>query len=178
MRTFIVLSRTTAVGASALLVSGCALFSPAATTEDTAPTSTPTAEESHHSDDGHDHDEFYEGIPDVTWSPSTDAEVEAIASEAMGLFARPDVPERRWYTDLLPHLSEEYAEDVQYIDPANVRVTEILSGPVLIREKDNPLTVTAKFTTNAGPWTVLLHRIGQNDPWLVEAIQPTDSPTT
>lgn len=173
MRTILVLSRTAAVVASAALVSGCAVFSPTATTEDAA---TPIDEQSHHTDDGHVnvHDEFYEGIPDVTWSPSTDAEVEAVASEVMELFARPDVPERRWYTDLLPHLSAEYAGDAQYIDPGKVRVTEILSGPVLVREKGNPLTVSADFSTDAGPWSVLLHRVGPDDPWLVEAIQPSD----
>lgn len=174
MRISIVFTRTATVGLSALLVSGCALFTPASSTEDDASSSAPTSQETHHSEDGHAHDEFYEGVPDVTWSPSTDAEVEAVAVEVMDLFARPDVPERRWYTDLLPHLSEEYAEDAQYIDPANVRVNDVLPGPALVRERDNPLTVTAEFSTNAGPWSVLLHRVGQDDPWLVEAIQPTD----
>lgn len=174
MRTSILLSRTAVLAANALLVSGCAAFSPAASTEEAASTATPIDEQSQHTDDGHVHDEFYEGIPDVTWSPSTDAEVKAIASEVMNLFARPEAPERRWYTELLPHLSAEYAEDAQYIDPANVRVTKILSGPVLVREKGNPLTVSADFSTDAGPWSVLLHRVGQDDPWLVEAIQPSD----
>lgn len=174
MQTSMVFSRTAAMGLSVLLISGCALFTPTSGTDETSSSSAPTSEESQHSEDGHAHDEFYEGVPDVTWSPSTNAEVEAVAVEVMGLFARSDVPERRWYTDLLPHLSEEYAEDAQYIDPANVRVNKILSGPVLVRERDNPLTVTAEFSTNAGPWSVLLHRVGQDDPWLVEAIQPTD----
>ncbi len=165
--------RTGAVmGLSALLLSSCGLFPPAAGTEE----GTPPPAESHHSEDDHPHDEFYEGIPDVTWAPETDTEVEAIATEVIGLFARPEVPERRWYTDLLPHLSAEYAEDAQYIDPANVRVNDVVSGPALVREKGNPLTVTAEFSTNAGPWSVLLHRVGQDDPWLVEAIEPTNEP--
>lgn len=174
MPTRAVLMQAATVGLGALMLSGCGLFTSAPSSDDAVPSETQSPEESHQSGDGHSHDEFYEGIPDVTWSPSTDAEVEAIASEVMNLFARPDVPERRWFTDLLPHLSEEYAEDAQYIDPANIRVAQVLSGPVLVREKNNPLTVSADFVTDTGPWSVLLHRVGQEDPWLVEAIQPTD----
>ncbi|TYC96600.1 hypothetical protein FQ377_13820 [Arthrobacter echini] len=121
--------------------------------------------------------EFYEGVPEVTWEPGTDADVEGIATEVMGLFARPGAPERRWYTDLLPYLSEDYAEAAGYIDPANVRISSIVSGPVLVREQNNPLTVSAQFSTDAGPWTVLLHRVGQDEPWLVEAIEPTTTST-
>ena len=161
---------STGFGLGALLLSGCAHVLPAPVSGEVP--SVPA--ESHHSEDGHSHEEFYEGIPEVTWAPETDREVTTVATEVIELFARPHVPERRWFTDLLPYLSDQYAERAQYIDPANVRVTEVLSGPALVREKDNPLTVTADFSTDAGPWSVLLHRVGQNDPWLVEAIQPSD----
>lgn len=157
------------LAAVALLVSGCSLVS------DTTPISdapAPSTEAPGEHEEGSAHDEFYEGIPSVTWDAGTDNEVEAVAVEVMGLFARPNEPERRWYTDLLPHLSAEYAEAAQYIDPARVRVSEVRAGPVLSREKDNPLTVTAQFDTDAGPWNVLLHRVGQDEPWLVEAIEP------
>lgn len=163
---------------SVLLLTGCSLFASTDSADventDTGPAA---SEETHHHGDGHVHDEFYEGIPDVTWSSQTDAEVTKVATEVINLFARPGVPERRWYSDLVPYLSEDYAEDAQYIDPANVRVTDVLSGPDLVREQGNPLTVAAEFSTDAGPWSILLHRVGQDDPWLVEAIQPTDSLT-
>lgn len=158
------------LGLGALLLGGCAHVPPAPVSGEA--TSIPA--KSHASEDSHSSEEFYEAIPEVTWTPETDREVKAVATKVIELFARPDVPERRWFTDLLPYLSDQYAEHAQYIDPANVRVTEVLSDPALIREKDNPLTVTADFSTDAGPWSVLLHRVGQSDPWLVEAIQPSD----
>ena len=169
------------LGLTAVLLAGCAVFAPTASTEDTtqapstAPEPTASVQETHHADDGHGHDEFYEGIPDVSWAPETDEEVEGIATTVMGLFARPDMPEREWYTDLFPYLAEDYAVDAQYIDPARIRVSSVDSEPTLVREQGNPLTVTAEFATDAGPWVVQLHRIGQEDPWLVTAIAPKDT---
>ena len=107
-------------------------------------------------------------------SPSQqDANLEATASEAMTLFARPYMPERRWFTDLLPHLSAEYAEEASYIDPARIPVSKILSGPDVRRDEHNPQVATADFETNDGTWQVVLHQDVPDGQWLVGSIAPT-----
>jgi hypothetical protein len=123
-------------------------------------------------DPGHDEDH---GVPVVTWGPSTDAEVKTLAGDLMGKFARPDVTARAWFNALQPHMSADYQESAQYIDPGRLPVTKILSGPVLVREKENPMSVTAEFSTNNGPWVLSLHRAGQEEPWLITRIAPKDS---
>jgi len=115
------------------------------------------------------------GVPVVTWGASTDAEVKTLAGDLMGKFARTDVTARAWFDALQPHMSADYQESAQYIDPGRIPVTKILSGPVLVREKENPMSVTAEFSTNNGTWVLSLHRAGQEEPWLITRIAPKDS---
>lgn len=165
-----------AVLAGTLLLAGCGGQPVANTSAAPASTSGETSgADDHSSGDGHDHgaDEHY-GIPEVTWDTAAEKGVQDTAAKAMGLFARPDVPETTWFADLAPHLAPEYAEDAKYIDPARVPIRKITDGPSISREADNPLTVTATFSTDAGRWRMLLHRSGLQQPWLVTAISPQD----
>ncbi|MFE4080410.1 hypothetical protein [Paenarthrobacter sp. YIM B13468] len=167
----------TAVLAAALSLSACAGNAATEPVAGSTPTVTTgqAGEESHHADDGHGHsaDEHY-GIPVVTWDAAAEKSVKDTAAKVMALFARPDVPETTWFADLAPHLAPEYAEDAKYIDPARVPVRKITDGPAISRDAGNPMTVTATFSTNAGRWTMLLHRSGQQQPWLVTAISPQE----
>ncbi|MFJ6378016.1 hypothetical protein ACIQH9_20140 [Pseudarthrobacter oxydans] len=122
----------------------------------------------------HDHDEDH-GVPVVTWGPSTDTEVKALAADLMLKFARPEVTERAWFDALQPHMSADYQESAQYIDPGRIPVREIHSPPVLVREQGNPMSVMAEFPTNDGLWVMSLHRSGQDEPWLITNIAPKDS---
>jgi hypothetical protein len=135
--------------------------------------------EGHSTDDGHAHgaEEHY-GVPAVTWDAAAETAVKDTAGKVMGLFARPDVPEAAWFSDLSPYLLAEYAEDARYIDPARVPVRKVPDGPAITREAGNPLTVTASFSTDAGRWQMILHRSGQEEPWLVTAISPQDPAET
>ncbi|MFJ4286932.1 hypothetical protein ACIPY0_14935 [Paenarthrobacter nicotinovorans] len=170
------LARTAAL-AAALSLSACA--GTAATDPATEPTPTlntgQAGQDSHHAEAGHDHgaDEHY-GIPEVTWDAAAEKSVKDTAAKVMGLFARPDVPESTWFADLAPHLAPEYAEDAKYIDPARVPVRKITDGPAISRDAGNPMTATATFDTDAGRWRMLLHRSGQQQPWLVTAISPQE----
>lgn len=154
------------LAAVAVALTGCA--APASnTTPQPAETSSASAEL-------HEHDEDH-GVPAVTWDVSTEAEVKALATDLMGKFARPDVTERAWFDALQPHMSADYQESAQYIDPGRIPVTKILSGPILVREKGNPMSVTAEFSTNNDTWVLSLHRSGQEEPWLITRIAPKDS---
>ncbi|MDD1478474.1 MULTISPECIES: hypothetical protein [Micrococcaceae] len=123
-------------------------------------------------DPGHSEDH---GVPAVTWDAATEEKVKALAADLMGKFARPDLTDRAWFNALQPHMSADYQESAQYIDPGRIPVRQIVSGPVLVREKGNPMSVTAEFTTNNGPWVLSLHRTGQDEPWLITNIAPKDS---
>lgn len=152
--------------AAALALTGCAPQVSSTAPEPAASSNAP--------DETHEHDEDH-GVPAVTWDASTEAEVKALAAELMGKFGRPDVTERAWFDALQPHMSADYQESAQYIDPGRIPVTKILSDPVLVREKGNPMSVTAEFSTNNGTWVLSLHRSGQEEPWLITRIAPKDS---
>ncbi|MDJ0322116.1 hypothetical protein [Pseudarthrobacter sp. PS3-L1] len=156
-------TRTTlaAVLFSAVVLAGCS--SPTTPTGDVeAVQSAPAVQES------------YPRIPDVTWDADAERELEDTATKAMELFARPGTDERTWFTELSPLLSPEYKTEAQFIDPARITVSELKADPVMNREAQNPLTATAAFQTNDGPWLVSIHRIGQNDPWLITSISPSN----
>ena len=165
----------TAALAAALSLSACAGTAGTEPPADSVPTvaTGQAGQESLHVDDGHGADEHY-GVPEVTWDAASEKAVKDTAAKVMGLFARPDVPETTWFADLAPHLAPEYVEDAKYIDPARVPIRKVTDGPAISRDAGNPLTVTATFSTDAGRWTMLLHRSGQQQPWLVTAISPQD----
>lgn len=164
----------TAALAAALSLCACAGGSQNGPAAESAPTVS-IGQESHSADDGHDHgaDEHY-GVPEVTWDAAAERAVKDTASKVMVLFARPNVPEAAWFSDLVPYLAPEYAADAKYIDPARVPIRKVTDGPAISREAGNPLTVTATFSTDAGRWRMLLHRSGQQQPWLVAAISPQE----
>ncbi|WP_431230749.1 hypothetical protein [Paenarthrobacter nicotinovorans] len=162
----------TAALVAALSVSACASTAGTDPATESTPTLT-TGQAGQDAEAGHDHgaEEHY-GIPEVTWDAAAEKSVKDTAAKVMGLFARPDVPEATWFADLAPHLAPEYAEDAKYIDPARVPIRKITDGPAISRDAGNPMTVTATFATDAGRWRMLLHRSGQQQPWLVTAISP------
>ncbi|MFJ4027602.1 hypothetical protein ACIPWF_10435 [Paenarthrobacter sp. NPDC089989] len=168
----------TAALAAALSLSACAGTTGTEPATDPTPTVTTgqagqDGQDGHHAEAGHGADEHY-GILEVTWDAAAEKSVKDTAAKVMALFARPDVPESTWFADLAPHLAPEYAEDAKYIDPARVPIREITDGPAISRDAGNPMTVTATFATDAGRWRVLLHRSGQQQPWLVTAISPQE----
>ncbi|MGP5397680.1 hypothetical protein [Arthrobacter rhombi] len=97
-----------------------------------------------------------------------------VAIKAMALFARPDEPERRWFSELRPYLEEEYAVEAEYIDPVRIPFDKIISGPVMGGDSDNPQVATAGFKTDAGPWYVELHQNVPGGDWLVGGIGSAD----
>ena len=121
----------------------------------------------------HDHDQI--PLPGVSWDAGSEKGAKDTAKRALTLFARPRLAQPTWFKQLQPLLSPEYAVEAEYISPAKVPVSRILDGPVLVREAGNPMTVTARFKTNHGPYLVLMHRSGQVDPWVVQSIRPAGS---
>lgn len=107
-------------------------------------------------------------------SPATIEDPKEVAVKVMDLFARPDMPERRWFTDLLPYLTDDYADEAQYVDPARVTVNKVKPRPKASQDEHNPQVVTVAFKTNDGPWQVVMVQDQDGEPWLVEAIEPNE----
>ena len=170
------LQKTLAVGAGAALALACAACGPAAPTGQTAPVPTskpsPTASLS-----GGDHAQAQSAppVPVSSWDAASEQSAKDTASKAMALFARPRVDQRQWITDLAPMLSPAYRTEAEYINPARVPVSKVLSGPALKASSGDPMTVKAVFTTDAGEWVVLLHRTAAAQPWLVQDIASKDA---
>lgn len=161
-----------AVLAAEAFLTSCAAANPESGTP--ASTTGATSDEGHTGGHGHEAEELY-GAPEVTWDATSQTSVEHTAETAMRLFARPEAPEAVWFSDLSPYLAADYADDARYIDPARIPVKTITDGPAISREAGNPMTVTASFSTDAGRWQIMLHRSGQQEPWLVTAISPEES---
>lgn len=171
-------NKTLGVLAAALVVALTGCTAPVSATTSTPPIQITEQPRDHasHSESGHGHGHGQDhGVPAVTWGPSTYADVTAMATDLMMKFARPEVTERAWFDALQPHMSADYQDSAQYIDPARIPLRTILSGPVLVREQGNPMSVLAEFSTNDGPWVLSLHRSGQEQPWLITRIAPKDS---
>ncbi len=107
-------------------------------------------------------------------TPATVEPPQEVATKVMDLFARPDMPERRWFTDLLPYLTEDYADEAQYTDPARVSFDKVNDKSTASQDEHNPQVVTVRFKTNDGPWQVVMVQDEAGEPWLVEAIEPDE----
>ncbi|WP_417221238.1 hypothetical protein [Arthrobacter sp.] len=153
-----ILLRTAGATACVLMLSGCSLFGANNEAKDEAAAPPPVAVAS----------------TAASSSPAAIEEPQVVAAKAMALFARPDVPERRWFTDLLPYLTDEYADEAQYTDPARVPFDDIGPAPTASQDAHNPQVVTVRFKTNDGPWQVVVVQDKAGAPWLIQAIEPDD----
>lgn len=167
------LQKTMAAAAGAALALACAACAPAAqTAQAPTPVPSPTASLS-----GGDHAQAQSAppLPVSSWDAASEQGAKDTAAKAMALFARPRVDQRQWITDLAPMLSPAYRTEAEYINPARVPVSKVLSGPALKASSGEPMTVKAVFTTDAGEWVVLLHRTAAAQPWLVQDIASKDA---
>jgi hypothetical protein len=121
-------------------------------------------------------DDFGEGDePEPLASPVSDAASDAaavdLAANAMAAFARPQVSAQQWWSDLSPLLSDAARLAYTGTDPANVPVRAVTGQAALLPSATGYLA-TAEVPTDAGTWTLLLTRPGQNAPWTVERFTP------
>ncbi|WP_334173516.1 hypothetical protein [Sinomonas sp.] len=166
------LQKTMAAAAGTLLALACAACAPAAPTAQTAQAPTPTASLSR---GDRAQAQSAPPLPVSSWDAASEQSAKDTAAKAMALFARPRVDQRQWITDLAPMLSPAYRTEAEYINPARVPVSKVLSGPALKASSGDPMTVKAVFTTDAGEWVVLLHRTAAAQPWLVQDIASNDA---
>lgn len=106
-----------------------------------------------------------------TWDKASRAAATETATDVMTAFARPDLPQGRWWRDLAPMLTPTARETYKYVRVENVPVRKV-RGKAKIVDDASPYLASVEFKTDRGSYTVLLSRTGQAAPWLAERIEP------
>lgn len=144
------------------------------------PSSSPSSSSSRWSTSSGPNDEGMTQAPPVEASPTWDkASREAAtraAEDVMTAFARPSLPQGRWWRDLAPMLSATAREVYKYVAVENVPVRQV-KGRGEIVEDSSPYLATVEVKTDAGVYTILLSRSGAGAPWLAERIEPKGEAT-
>jgi hypothetical protein len=116
------------------------------------------------------------GPLDVEPTPEVTAESDTItiAVDAVTAFCRPVLDYERWIGELYPFLTQHAAVAYETVDPANVPCTAVADG-ARVRDGDGVYTVRVLVPTDAGEYSVFVHRSAQTAPWGVEQITPRTS---
>lgn len=104
-------------------------------------------------------------------SPAGEATETSVAADVMAAFCRPAMDQESWIDGLYPFLSQTAAVAYETVDPAKVPCTGV-TGDARIRDGDGTFTVRVLVPTDAGEYSVYVHRSEVIDPWLVEQITP------
>lgn len=121
-----------------------------------------------------DHDESAPHDHDAEIDPAADADTTELATRAVTLFCRPTLAYETWIAELYPVLSQSAAVAYETVDPANVPCTGV-TGAAQIRDTDGAYTARVLIPTDAGDYSVYVHRPLDTDPWAVEQITPLAS---
>ncbi|PPF18335.1 hypothetical protein C5B95_12085 [Rathayibacter sp. AY1A7] len=92
----------------------------------------------------------------------------------MTAFCRPSLNYDTWIAELYPFLSQQAAVAYEAVDPANVPCTT-LTGAATVRDGDGAYTMRILVPTDAGDYSVYVHRTVETGPWAVEQITPLAS---
>lgn len=116
------------------------------------------------------------GPLDVEPTPEETAESDAItvAVAAVTAFCRPMLDYETWISELYPFLTQQAALAYETVHPANVPCTAVADG-ARVRDGDGVYTVRVLVPTNAGDYSVYVHRPAETAPWGVEQITPRTS---
>jgi hypothetical protein len=113
---------------------------------------------------------------DVEPMPEATAESDTItiAVDAVTAFCRPMLDYERWIGELYTFLTQQAAVAYETVDPANVPCTAVADG-ARMRDGDDVYTVRVLVPTDAGDYSVYVHRSAETAPWGVEQITPRTS---
>lgn len=120
--------------------------------------------------DGFDLHEHYDDTPGVvpTDTPEARDAAAVVALEAMTAYVSTDDPEQ-WFAGIEPHLSPDVTADFAAATPSAIAAATI-TGNAQSSLTDSAYLATVEVGTDAGPYEVLLHRLDNDDPWLVVSI--------
>lgn len=95
----------------------------------------------------------------------------AIAAEAMTNFCRPDLDQKTWVEGLYPYLTQAAGVSYRTVDPANVTCTSV-TGIGQVCNGDGAFTMRVLVPTDAGEYSVTVHRAQLHDLWAVNDMTP------
>lgn len=98
----------------------------------------------------------------------------AVATNAVAAFCRPSLEYESWINELYPVLSQQAAIAYETVDPANVPCTSV-TGAARVRDGDGAYTMRIYVPTDAGEYSVYVHRSSETTPWAVDQITPPGS---
>lgn len=111
-----------------------------------------------------------EAAPDT----SSAAQTIELAMNAVTAFCRPTLDYDTWINELYPFLSQRAAVAYETVYPANVPCTAV-TGDARVRDGDEAYTMRILVPTDAGEYSIYVHRPVDTAPWAVEQIIPLAS---
>lgn len=106
--------------------------------------------------------------------PGVENDALALAASAVTAFCRPTLDYDTWIAELYPFLTQQAAIAYETVDPMNVPCTS-LTGDARVRDGDGTFTIRVLVPTDAGDYSVYVHRAVETAPWGVEQITPLAS---
>lgn len=111
--------------------------------------------------------------PVPVWDEASRVQARQVAGDAVGAWARPELPAATWFDELAAYLTPAARQDYQWVRPAAIAAREVTGEPEVVEE---PSVYLARVVvpTDAGPVQVLLSRQDGPTAWRVERIVPPE----
>lgn len=102
---------------------------------------------------------------------SAGTDTTALAVAAVTAFCQPTLTGQEWIGQLYPFLSQSAALAYESVDPGQVPCTAV-TGDGRVRDGDEAFTIRILVPTDAGEYSVYVHRPTVDAGWAVEQITP------
>jgi hypothetical protein len=156
--------------AAAIALTGC-VPQPSTSTEPTPQATTPTPTAST-SSPAPVHDDGEVTAVDEA-SPESQRDAARAAEAAVAALARRDLDYQTWWTQLLPHLSQQAGVAYEGTDPTQIPVHAV-TGPGTVLPGSTELSLIVQIPTDVGLYNVTLTRANTSAPWLADRIRPAE----
>lgn len=112
-------------------------------------------------------------VPVATWSDADRTAAVEAAGAAMAAFARPDLEQDAWWSQLSPLLTPQARTDYAYVQSSVVPANRV-SGPGTITDDTSAMVVHVAVPTDVGDYDVILTRQDGASPWLASRFTPPE----
>jgi len=95
----------------------------------------------------------------------------AAATKAMRSFAQPQLSSDKWWSQMLPLLSQQAGVAYQSTDPSQIPAHQV-TGTAIVLPGSTDVSLIVQVPTDVGPYNVTLIRASASAPWLADRIRP------
>jgi len=89
----------------------------------------------------------------------------------MQSFARPQLSSDKWWSQMLPLLSQQAGLAYQGTDPSQIPAHQV-TGPAFVLSGSTDVSLIVQVPTDVGAYNVTLIRGSASAPWLADRIRP------